>query len=184
VAFLPGFRESSRRAKPHRLKSVLLDSLRPGRHGTFQFFQPLQRPFPVNSDGSVTRELGVVRAIHLAHSARANLPDDFVGIETCAGDDRHGLLPNQELAEYTLDMAFYIAKFLIDRIARVARASQAAIKKVPHPFVIPSEARNDKISYFLRSLSYSDRMRSLAQCLPGADNARGNRAERYSASND
>jgi hypothetical protein len=37
----------------------------------------------------VAIQLGVAGAIHLAHSARANLRGDFVRAETCGGSERH-----------------------------------------------------------------------------------------------
>jgi hypothetical protein len=41
-------------------------------------------------DGHVAAELGVARAVDLAHAARAKRTGDFVGAETGAGHQRHG----------------------------------------------------------------------------------------------
>ena len=48
-------------------------------------------------DGHVAREFRVARAIHLAHAARANLRDDFVGAETRARGDAHFFSPAVQL---------------------------------------------------------------------------------------
>ena len=58
--------------------------------------------FRQNFDGHVAPELGVMRLIHLAHAARANLRADFVETEFCARGDRQMAPANREWREYTL----------------------------------------------------------------------------------
>jgi hypothetical protein len=45
--------------------------------------------FRQNFDGYFASELGVVRLIHSAHATRADLREDFVRAEFCAGSDYH-----------------------------------------------------------------------------------------------
>ena len=60
-------------------------------------FGIVRERFRQDFDGHVAPELGVVRLIHFAHAARANLRDDFVGAETCASGDTHFFNPAVQL---------------------------------------------------------------------------------------
>src|ERR1700693_2634643 len=66
----------------------------------------MRKRFGQDFDGHVAPELGVVRLIHLAHSARANLREDFVGAEFGARGDRHKGPANREWPEYTAARPF------------------------------------------------------------------------------
>src|ERR1700692_3191987 len=46
-----------------------------------------------NFDGYVAPEFRVVRLIHFAHAARADLREDFVGGEFCASSESHHFFP-------------------------------------------------------------------------------------------
>jgi hypothetical protein len=52
-------------------------------------------------DGHLALELRVVRAIHLAHPALANLRADFVTTQKCAGGDAHQNWLNPQITQIT-----------------------------------------------------------------------------------
>src|SRR5713101_1793300 len=56
-------------------------------------FGIVRERFRQNFDRYVTPELRIPRAVHLSHSARADLRDDLVRAETCASAEGHYFLP-------------------------------------------------------------------------------------------
>src|SRR3954468_21260006 len=55
-------------------------------------------------------QLGIARAVALAHAACAQLREDFIGTETCAGIERH-CLPNAPFPSRS--RSFSIAEFAV-----------------------------------------------------------------------
>src|ERR1700730_11782841 len=66
----------------------------------------IRKRFRQDFDGYVTSKLGVVRAVHLAHSARAYGREDFVRAKFGARGDRHKPTFDRELPEYTAARPF------------------------------------------------------------------------------
>ena len=75
-------------------------------------------------DGNDALQAGIPGAVHLAHPARANCREDFVGAQTFASEDRQRAAANlypqalfgtstQELAEYNPARHIHTCKFLL-----------------------------------------------------------------------